>query len=171
MPKTKFESVVFTAIAAWLMVYIMTLYNVALASGNFSNETFLAALEGMWLEYVIIGLCAYFISSRVAKYFAFQIVKPTDRPIVITLAIQVFTVLSQVALASILGVWHSYGFTKEFIPNYITTYCRNFVVAFPVQILAAGPLTRAIFRAIFRRTNGDGERRVEKKLRQEGFAE
>lgn len=27
MPKTKFESLIFTAITAWTMVYIMTLYN------------------------------------------------------------------------------------------------------------------------------------------------
>ena len=70
MPKTKFESVVFTAITAWIMVYIMTLYNKVLAMGSFTNETFLIALKGMWVEFVIIFLCAFFISSRVAKFFA-----------------------------------------------------------------------------------------------------
>ena len=53
MPKTKFESVVFTAITAWIMVYIMTLYNKVLAMGSFTNETFLIALKGMWVEFVI----------------------------------------------------------------------------------------------------------------------
>ena len=37
MPKTTFQSVVFTAITAWIMVYIMTLYNTALGSGSFTN--------------------------------------------------------------------------------------------------------------------------------------
>ncbi len=32
MPKSTIESIVFTAITAWIMVYIMTLYNVVLAS-------------------------------------------------------------------------------------------------------------------------------------------
>ena len=76
MPKTKFESVIFTAVTAWIMVYIMTLYNTVLATGIFVNETFLIALKGMWLEFVIIFLCAYFISSPVAKHFAFCVVKP-----------------------------------------------------------------------------------------------
>ena len=40
MPKTKFESVVFTAITAWIMVYIMTLYNTVLASGTFVMRPF-----------------------------------------------------------------------------------------------------------------------------------
>lgn len=117
MPKTKLESIVFTAITAWMMVYLMTLYNIVLASGTFVNATFLTALKTMWVEFVLIFLCAYFLSSRVAKHFAFQVVKPTDRPIAIIFAIQTFTVVSQVALASILGVYHGYGFTAQFVPG------------------------------------------------------
>lgn len=171
MPKTKFESVIFTAITAWIMVYIMTLYNVVLSSGTFTNATFLVALKGMWIEFVIIFLCAYFISSHVAKYFAFRVVKPGDRPIAIIFAIQVFTVVSQVALASILGMYHAYGFTSQFIPNYLMTYCRNFIMAMPVQLFLAGPIARAVFRALFRRVNGPEEEKVEEELREEGFAE
>lgn len=151
MPKTKFQSVVFTAVTVWIMVYIMTLYNTVLAMGNFTNGTFLIALKGMWMEYIIIFLCAFFISSRVAKYFAFRVIKPGDRPIAIIFAIQVFTVVSQVALASILGVYHGYGFTDQFIPNYLVTYCKNFIMALPVQLFIAGPIARWIFRSIFER--------------------
>ena len=75
MPKTKFESVFFTAVTAWIMVYIMTLYNTVLAMGSFSNSTFLTALKGMWIEYVIIFLCAFFISSHIAQKLAFRVVK------------------------------------------------------------------------------------------------
>ncbi len=171
MPKTKFESVIFTAITAWLMVYIMTLYNTVLASGTFVNATFLTALKGMWLEFVIIFLCAYFISSHVARHFAFRVVKPSDRPIFIILAIQTFTVISQVALASILGVWHGYGFTSQFVPNYLMVYCRNFIMALPVQVFLVGPIARALFRLMFRRVNGAEEKKIERELLKEGFAE
>jgi len=91
-------------------------------------------------------LCAYFISSKVAKYFAFKIVQPTDRGIVIVLMIQVFTVISQVALASILGVYHSYGFDSQFIPHYLITYCRSFMMALPVQLFIVGAMARYLFR-------------------------
>ena len=150
MPKTKFQSVVFTAITAWLMVYIMTLYNTVSASGSFTNSTFLIALKGMWIEFVIIFLCAFFISSRIAKYLAFRVVKPGDRPIFITFAIQIFTVVCQVALASVLGVYYGYGFTSQFIPDYLVTYCRNFIMAMPVQLFIAGPIARGLFRLIFK---------------------
>ncbi len=171
MPKTKFESVIFTAITAWIMVYIMTLYNVVFASGNFTSATFLVALKGMWVEFIIIFLCAYFISSHVAKYFAFRVVKLGDRPIAIIFSIQVFTVVSQVALASIIGMYHAYGFTSQFIPNYLMTYCKNFIMAMPVQLFIAGPIARALFRVLFRRVNGANEEKVEEELREEGFAE
>ncbi len=163
MPKTKVESLIFTAVTAWIMVYIMTLYNTALANGTFVNETFLIALKGMWLEFVIIFLCAYFISSPVARHFAFCVVKPGDRPIAIILAIQTFTVVSQVALASILGVWHGYGFTGQFVPNYLMTYCRNFIMALPVQLFIAGPIARKLFRLVFRREKNNKAEQAEEK--------
>ena len=97
-------------------------------------------------------------------------VRPGDRPIAVIVTIQVFTVVSQVALASVLGVWHGYGFTRQFLPNYLTVYCRNFIMALPVQLFLAGPLARALFRRLFRRTNGADEKKVEKELRKEGFA-
>lgn len=157
MPKTKWESIAFTAITAWIMVYVMTLYNTVLTGGTFVNATFLTALQHMWPEFALLFLCAYFISGRAARILAFRVVKPGDRPIAIILAIQTFTVVLQVALASVLGVWHGYGFDVQFIPHYLTVYCRNFLMALPVQLLLAGPLARAVFRMLFRRADGTTE--------------
>ena len=161
MPKTKFEAIVFTAITAWMIVYVMTLYNTVLATSSFTNSTFLIILKSMWIEFVIIFLCAYFISSKVAKYFAFKVVQPTDRGIVIVLMIQVFTVIS---LASILGVYHSYGFDTQFIPHYLITYCRSFMIALPVQLFIVGAMARYLFRVLFSSTNGVEEEKIEKEL-------
>lgn len=149
MPKTKFQSIIFTLITAWMMVYIMTLYNTVLAVGEFTNNTFFIAFKGMWVEFVIITLCAYFISSPLAKHCAFRVVRPGDRPIFITFAIQIFTVVFQVALASILGTIKGDGVTTQFLPDYLITYCKNFVMAMPIQLFLVGPVARKIFRLIF----------------------
>lgn len=151
MPKTKFEVFIFTFITAWLMVYFMTLYNIILASASFTNGTFLVALKNMWFEFVIIFLCTLLISSPIAKFCAFRVVTPQNRPIIIIFAIQTFTVIFQVMLASILGTWHGFGFTRNFIPDYIVTYCRNFIMALPLQIILVGSFARFVFRKIFRR--------------------
>ena len=47
MPETRTESIIFTSITAWIMVYIMTLHNIVLVSGIFTNMTFLIALKTM----------------------------------------------------------------------------------------------------------------------------
>ena len=47
MPKTRGESIFFTSITAWMMVYVMTLYNTVLATGTFTNLTFFIALKNM----------------------------------------------------------------------------------------------------------------------------
>ncbi len=169
MPRTKIESLVFTAITAWIMVYIMTLYNKILVTKHFLNSIpkghplihvlrtgggiLIDTMKEMWIEYIIIFLCAFFISSHIAKYFAFKIVKPDDRLIYIILIIQVFTVIVQVAFASILGIYHGSGFNEQFIPNYIVTYCKNFMMALPVQLFIAGPIARRIFGVIFAKSN------------------
>lgn len=132
-----------------MMVYVMTLYNTVLATGNFSNTTFLTSLKNMWVEYIIIALLAYFVSAHLAKMCAFRIMQPGDRPILIILTIQTFTVIWQVAFASILGVYHGYGFSANFIPDYLITYCHNFVMALPLQLIIVGPLARLIFRTVF----------------------
>ena len=151
MPKTIGQNAFFTAVTAWIMVYVMTLYNTVLSMEEFTNITFLIALKGMWIEYIIIFLLAFFVSSHIAKYFAFRVVQPQDRPIFIIFAIQIFTVVVQVAFASVIGVYHGYGFTSNFIPDYFVTYCKNFVMALPVQLFIAGPIARLIFRTIFLR--------------------
>ena len=151
MPKTKGESIFFTAITAWMMVYGMTLYNTVIAMGSFTNAAFLIALKGMWIEYIIIALLAYFVSGHLAKMCAFRVVQPGDRPIFIIFSIQIFTVIWQVLFASVLGVYHGYGFTSNFLPDYLTTYCSNFVMALPLQLIIVGPLARLIFRTKIRR--------------------
>ena len=137
MPRTRGESIFFTAITAWMMVYVMTVYNTVLATGSFTNTTFLIALKGMWIEYIIIGLLAYFVSGHLSKMCAFRVVQPGDRPIFIIFAIQTFTVIWQVAFASVIGVYHGHGFTA------------NFIMAFPLQLIFVGPLARLIFRTLF----------------------
>lgn len=107
MPKTRGESIFFTSITAWMMAYVMTLYNTVLATGTFTNLTFFIALKNMWIEYIIIGLLAYFVSGHLAKMCAFRVVQPGDRPIFIIFAIQTFTVIWQVAFASVISVFHA----------------------------------------------------------------
>ena len=74
MPKTRGESIFFTSITAWMMAYVMTLYNTVLATGTFTNLTFFIALQNLWSEDMIIVLRAYFVSGHLANMCAFRVV-------------------------------------------------------------------------------------------------
>ena len=45
MPKTRFQNVVFTLLMAFVMVYAMICYNIALNTGSLRNEVFLMAFH------------------------------------------------------------------------------------------------------------------------------
>ena len=99
MPKTKGESIFFTAITAWMMVYVMTLYNTAIAMGSFTNAAFLIALKEMWIEYIIIALLA----APQSKYAAFHSRQALKLDIVSTLLLIVSAVLAFTFIVPIAG--------------------------------------------------------------------
>ena len=45
MPKTKLQNVIFTIIMAFVMVYAMVCYNIAIDKGGMSNQIFLLAFH------------------------------------------------------------------------------------------------------------------------------
>lgn len=63
MPKTKFQSIIFTLIMVFCMVFCMTCYTIALKMGGLTSQVFLLAIKEMWLEYVIV-FCLIFLSSQ-----------------------------------------------------------------------------------------------------------
>lgn len=151
MPKTKFEALIFTLVTSGIMIYIMGTYNIAINSGGLKNSTFLDELYHFPLEYLIGFILAFFVASNISKALAFKIVVPTDRPILIILAIQVFTVCTMVPLMGLMGVLENGGINANFIPTYLTTICENFLMALPLQVFLVGPFVRFAFRKTFRR--------------------
>ena len=149
MPRTRFQGIVLTLISALLMVYIIVLYNIALANGNLENSSFIYALRAMWLFYPIAFICVMFVARPLAQKLTFRIFGREDKPIFILLAIQSFTVCLMVVLMALIATALRKGLTVNFIPQYFTAIWNNFVFALCLQVFAAGPLARLLFRAIF----------------------
>ena len=152
MPKTKFQNFIFTLMTAILMAYCMIVYSIAISSKEgLINNTFTIALKEFPLEGIIVFLLAFFVASPIAKKLAFRIVNPKkDNKMFIILSIQTFTVLTMVALMSIYALFAQNLINNNIICNYIVLYCKNFIMAYPLQIFIVGPLVRNIFRLIFK---------------------
>lgn len=153
MPKTKFQNFIFTLMTAVLMAYGMIVYNVAISSADeLVNQTFLVALKEFSLEGIIVFVLAYFVASPIAKKLAFKIVNPKDdNKMFIILSIQTFTVLTMVGLMSIYALFAQHLINNNVICNYIVLYCKNFIMAYFLQVFFVGPLVRNVFRIIFKK--------------------
>lgn len=151
MPKTKSQNFIFTLITVILMAYCMIVYSVAINSPEgLMNQTFLIALKEFPIEGIIVFLLAFFVASPIAKKSAFRIVNPKrDNKIFVILSIQTFTVLIMVGLMSIYALFAQHLINKNILCNYIVLYCKNFIMAYPLQIFFVGPLVRKIFGIIF----------------------
>ena len=148
MPKTKFQNVIFTIIMAVIMVYGMIVYNVALNTGGVTNATFGMALHEMPIMVPIAFVLEFFVVEKLATRLAFTVVRPTDRPQIITYAISTMIVCIMCPTMSLIA---TLLFKKPSVGTWVQTFGCNMPMALIWQLLFCGPLSRLIFRTLFRK--------------------
>lgn len=147
MPQTKLQNLIFTILMAIIMVYGMIVYNVALNTGGVTNATFGMALHEMPIMVPVAIVLEFFIVEKLATRLAFTVVRPTDRPQVITYAISTMIVCIMCPTMSLIA---TLLFKEPSFGTWIQTWGMNMPMALIWQLLFAGPLTRLIFRTLFR---------------------
>ncbi len=148
MPKNKLQDFVYTVIMAVIMVYGMVVYNVALNTGGVSGQTFILALHELPIMVPIAFVLEFFIVGKVAGKLAFTVVRPDDRPQVITYAISICICCIMCPIMS--GV-ATLLFKEPSFGTWVQTWAMNFPMAICWQMFYCGPLVRLIFRLIFER--------------------
>ena len=81
MPKTRLQNIIFTLIMAFVMVYAMVCYNIALDKGGMTNEIFLLAFHEIPIMWPIACILEYFAVEKLSRKLAFRMVSPEDKPI------------------------------------------------------------------------------------------
>ena len=148
MPQNKFQDAIFTILMAGCMVYGMICYNVALNMGGVTGATFVAALHEMPIMWPIAFILEFFIIGKIAPMLAFKVMRPTDRPQFITYAISLMIVCIMCPVMSLIA---TVLFKEPGFGTWVHTWGCNMPMALCWQLLYCGPLTRAIFRLLFRR--------------------
>ncbi len=145
MPKTLFQRVIFTIVMASVMVYGMIVYNVALNTGGVTGATFLIALHEMPIMVPLAFVLEFFVVEKLATALAFRMVQPTDRPIVITLAISSMIVC---IMCPIMSLAATLLFKEPSFGTWVHTWGMNMPMAFLWQICYCGPFVRLLFRLV-----------------------
>lgn len=149
MPRTKFQNVIFTLMMSFLMVYFMICFNISLNIGGMSNQVFLMAFSEMRIMWPVAFVLEFFVVDKLAHFFAFKMVTPKDRPIVITIAISICIICIMCPVMSLIATILFKHAGSQFVAVWFqTTFC-NFPVAFFWQLCYCGPLIRKIFGLLF----------------------
>lgn len=165
MPKTKSQGIVFGVIMSITMAYGMEVYNVAskmgynTMAGGFSNMTnivFLDALMEAAYMWIFVFIFSNLWGNRIGHSLAEKIIRPKqDNPFFITLMISGCTVLimcptMSVVAAILFNIILGGAPITQFPAIWVGTVLKNFPMALIWNLFAAGPMTRLLFRKIYR---------------------
>ena len=79
MPKkSRLENILFTLVMAFVMVYAMVCYNIAIDKGGMTNEVFLLAFHEIPIMWPIACILEYFVVEKLATMLAFRLVNPKE---------------------------------------------------------------------------------------------
>lgn len=145
MPKTKLQNIIFTLIMAFVMVYAMVCYNIALDKGGMTNEIFLLAFHEIPIMWPIACILEYFVVEKLSQKLAFRMVSPADKPIFITLAISSMIVCLMCPVMSFIATCLFMHPGSQIIALWLQKTVQNFPMALCWQIFFAGPGVRNAF--------------------------
>ncbi|MFC3419292.1 DUF2798 domain-containing protein [Salinicoccus hispanicus] len=151
MPTTKKESLVFSMIMCFFLVFIMTIYNEIL-NGNIFTLPFSKQVFSFILAYTIALFLDMVLVAPIAKSIGHKVYSLTAKKIFMILTISFFMVIGMALLMSIFGLIMSMNAgavgDTSILNLYLSTFLKNFIFALPLQLLIAGPLVRFIFSKI-----------------------
>ena len=148
MPVNKREQFLFTFLMVTVMCFGMTYYN------TIQHEGFtLEALKNTWLifpiTYTIAFIVEWFFVGKTAHFLISKLVKESDPlPKKILLSALCFVIQMVIIMSTICSLLFS-EFNEDWLMNLLKAIPSNFIIAFPLQVIIAGPLVGILFRKLF----------------------
>ena len=147
MQRTKLQNFIFTIIMAFVMVYGMVCYNIAIDKGGMSNEIFLLAFHEMPIMWPIAVILEMFVFEKLSIKLAFRFVTPgKDNGFMVTVAISSMIVALMCPTMSLIATVLFAHPGSEVVAVWLQKYILNFPMAFFWQTFIAGPFVRNLFK-------------------------
>ncbi|MGM9929233.1 MAG: DUF2798 domain-containing protein [Bacillus sp. (in: firmicutes)] len=148
MPSNKREGILFGLMMCFGMVFVMTFYNMAI-NGAIDELTFGSAVMSFATTFVVAFILSAFVVGPLAQKVALKLVKNKGNKMLLMISISTCTVIGMAGCMSVYGLITAYahnGLTgQSVIGSYFGIFFRNFIVAYPLQLLVMGPLVRLLF--------------------------
>lgn len=132
---------------AFVMVYAMVCYNIAIDKGGMSNEIFLIAFHEIPIMWPIAIILEMFVFEKLAIKLAFRFINPEkDNPFFITLGISCMIVCLMCPTMSLIATLLFAHPGSQLIAVWLQKLALNFPMALCWQVFFAGPGVRNFFK-------------------------
>ncbi|MCU5717339.1 DUF2798 domain-containing protein [Bacillus cereus] len=148
MPTTKKENLQFGMMMCLGMVIVMTFYNLLMNGSGGPIHIKEIALE-LLIGFIIALLIEISIVGPCAKKIVFMLPFDKSKKINIIIAMATAMVIGMVFFMSFFGMimMHLHGGLQgdSFVSIYFSIFIKNFIMAYPLQLIIMGPLVRFLF--------------------------
>ncbi|MHA6488511.1 DUF2798 domain-containing protein [Bacillus cabrialesii] len=147
MPTNKKEGLIFGVMMCFGMVCVMSIYN-AIINGAIHDFSLVIAFE-MIIGFIVALLLDLLLVGPLAKKVAFSMPFDKSKTLYVVLAVSTCMVIGMVLCMSVFGLVTaalSNGLNGDSLFSaYLMIVLKNFILAYPLQLLIMGPLVRGIF--------------------------
>ncbi|HDR4429389.1 DUF2798 domain-containing protein [Bacillus cereus] len=148
MPTTRKENLQFGMMMCLGMVIVMTFYNLLMNGSGGPIHIKEIALE-LLIGFIIALLIEISIVGPCAKKIVFMLPFDKSKKINIIIAMATAMVIGMVFFMSFFGMIMMYlhgGLQGDsFVSIYFSIFIKNFIMAYPLQLIIMGPLVRFLF--------------------------
>ncbi|MEB9628096.1 MULTISPECIES: hypothetical protein [Bacillus] len=148
MPTTRKENLQFGMMMCLGMVIVMTFYNLLMNGSGGPIHIKEIALE-LLIGFIIALLIEISIVGPCAKKIVFMLPFDKSKKINIIIAMATAIVIGMVFFMSFFGMimMHLHGGLQgdSFVSIYFSIFIKNFIMAYPLQLIIMGPLVRFLF--------------------------
>lgn len=148
MPTTRKENLQFGMMMCLGMVIVMTFYNLLMNGAGGSIHIKEIALE-LIIGFIIALLIEICIVGPCAKKIVFALPFDKSKKVNMIIAMATTMVIGMVFFMSFYGMAMMYlhgGLQGDsFVSSYFSIFIKNFIMAYPLQLIIMGPLVRFLF--------------------------
>lgn len=146
MQKSKLQSLIFTIVMAFFMVYGMICYNIALNIGGMINQVFVMAFHELVIMWPIAIILELFIVEKLSLKLTLRCVDQNASKLSFTIVMCSMIVCLMCPMMSFVATLLFKNAGKEIIAVWLQTTVFNFPMALAWQIFFVGPLVRNMFK-------------------------
>ena len=146
MQKSKLQSLIFTIVMAFFMVYGMICYNIALNIGGMTNQVFLMAFHELVIMWPVAIILELFIVEKLSLKLTLRCVDQNASKLSFTIVMCSMIVCLMCPMMSFVATVLFKNAGKEIIAVWLQTTVFNFPMALAWQIFFVGPLVRNMFK-------------------------